>query len=424
MNDWSYALDFFMKGAMLLLMTLGLGVAVVMPGIEQWSRRFFIIFFAVLTLFILLYLINAINAIFYGNPNIASAAKIVYCLESALVSVPVPMMTVYLLHCRGENPCKSALFRGAFALWILYLILLTVARFTSFLYYITPDNRFCRGSWYPFITAPLTAIMLLNITGVILSRNKLSKKNFYALLICLIPLTVAIFLYTFVPLHWFVDIALFISALSVFGLILSEQIEQYLRQQREIARQRANIMVLQMRPHFIYNTMMSIYCLCNQDPKKARQVTMDFTTYLRKNFTAIACENTIPFSEELEHARAYLSVERVQFEDSLFIDYDTPHIRFRVPPLTLQPIVENAVKHGLDPDSAPLHISIRTRETDFGSEILVEDDGPGYEPADDHEPHIALANIRQRLKMMCGGKMTIMPREGGGTVLKVIIPRQ
>ena len=170
--------------------------------------------------------------------------------------------------------------------------------------------------------------------------------------------------------------------------------------------------------------MMSIYYLCAQDSKKAQQVTLDFTSYLRKNFSAIASENTIPFVNELEHTRAYLAVEQVQFEDGLFVEYDTPHTRFRVPPLTLQPIVENAVKHGMDPDSAPLRICIRTRETDAGHEITVEDNGPGFAQTnmDESEPHIALANIQQRLEIMCGGKLTVMPREGGGTVVKVILP--
>ena len=177
-----------------------------------------------------------------------------------------------------------------------------------------------------------------------------------------------------------------------------------------------------MRPHFIYNTMMSIYYLCRQNPDLAQQVTLDFTTYLRKNFTAIASDRLIPFSEELEHTRAYLAVEQAQFDGRLFVDYDTPHMDFSVPPLTLQPIVENAVKHGMDPDAEPLHIWIRTGRTASGSEITVENSGAPFEPADDGEPHIALGNIRQRLEMMCRGQMTITPREGGGTVVKVTIP--
>ena len=183
-------------------------------------------------------------------------------------------------------------------------------------------------------------------------------------------------------------------------------------------------MVLQMRPHFIYNTMMSIYYLCKQDADKAQQVTLDFTTYLRKNFTAIAGEELVPFKDELEHTRAYLAVEQAQHEDMLYVEYDTPHVNFSVPPLTLQPLVENAVKHSLDPNGDPLRIYVRTQQTDTDSEIIVENNGLDYQPADDNEPHIALSNIQQRLKMMCKGELTITPREGGGTVVKVSIPQQ
>ena len=95
---------------------------------------------------------------------------------------------------------------------------------------------------------------------------------------------------------------------------------------------------------------------------------------------------------------------------------------FRVPPLTLQPLVENAVKHGMDPDGNPLNISVTTRQTPSGSEIIVEDDGPGFSSTDNNDLHIALENIRQRLEMMCKGQLEIAPRDGGGTVVKVTIP--
>ena len=147
----------------------------------------------------------------------------------------------------------------------------------------------------------------------------------------------------------------------MYSFILSDQIEQDRRQQqeiadqqreianqqreianqqREIANQRASVMVLQMRPHLIYNTLMTIYSLCNRDPQKARQVTLDFTDYLRNNFNAVASDSTIPFSTELEHTLAYLAVEQAQYDDMLVVDYNTPFTYFRLPPLTLQPIVE------------------------------------------------------------------------------------
>jgi LytS/YehU family sensor histidine kinase len=123
--------------------------------------------------------------------------------------------------------------------------------------------------------------------------------------------------------------------------------------------------------------MMSIYSLCNQNPQLARQVIMDFTTYLRKNFTAVASAAPIPFSSELEHTRAYLAVEQAQYEDSLFVDYR--HAAYLVPRAAADIAAhrENAVKHGRDPLCRPFHVSIRTRKTDSGSEIVVADNGRG-----------------------------------------------
>jgi sensor histidine kinase YesM len=84
--------------------------------------------------------------------------------------------------------------------------------------------------------------------------------------------------------------------------------------------------------------------------------------------------------------------------------------------------VENAIKHGMDPEVGPLHIFIRTRETDYGNEIVVEDNGTGFSFPDDSNAHLALANIQQRLTLMCKGKMMILPREEGGTIVKILIP--
>ena len=167
---------------------------------------------------------------------------------------------------------------------------------------------------------------------------------------------------------------------------------------------------------------MGIYSLCKRDPEKARQVTLDFTTYLRKNFVNFASEEPVLFTDELEHTKAYLSVEQTQHEDSLFVNFDTPVTHFRIPPLTLQPIVENAVVHGIRKSNDPIHVSVTTRKTDTAVEIVVEDDGPGFRPTDDNEPHTALNNIRERLEIMCHGTLTISSRPEGGTRVTVTIP--
>ena len=421
MNDLEVFLYGSIYGVTLLLSVLGIGFTAILPGIDRWSRRFFLCYFIV---FLLLGLSAYVDVFLYYNSAPRAALYLMLFLEGLFLSLPLPMQTAYLLHCCGENLHSSRLLRLILCLWaVAFIVVLMSALFIGRFYDLTPDGLLQRGPLYPLTLLPYIAIMLFNLAETIRRRRQLSHKIFLGFLIALIPVTVALIIHIFVEIYPLLDISYVLSALVMYGFALFDQIEQDLRRQREIAHQRASIMVLQMRPHFIYNTMMTIYYLCKQDPDLAQEVTLNFTTYLRKNFTAIASERPIPFSAELEHTRAYLSVAHAQHKNRLFVDYDTPHVDFRLPPLTLQPIVENAVKHGMDPDSEPLRILIQTVRTDVGSEIIVENNGADFEPADDNdEPHIALKNIQHRLEMMCHGKMTIAPRKGGGTVVKVTIP--
>ena len=426
MSGWSDFFYVFIFGAALLLSALGMFFAAVIPGIDRWSKRFFLGYFSV---FLLCCLSSLMETVFYYYSVPKAAVYFAILLECLLLSLPLPMLTVYLLHCRGESPRSSKLLRAVLGLMAVYSVLLASAPSTGIFSYLPSDNAYRRGPLYLLLLLPLSAILLLNLAGAIRCQGRLSRKTYLSFLVALIPITAALIVQLFIDAFPLLDISYVISALAMYGFILSDQIEQDQRHQREIARQqleianqRASIMVLQMRPHFIYNTMTSIFCLCGQNPQTAQQVVKDFTAFLRKNFTAIASDAPIPFTSELEHTRAYLAVEQAVYEDSLFVDYDMPHTFFRVPPLTLQPIVENAVKHGRDPYAGPLHISIRTRKTDSGSEIVVADNGRGFELSDDNGLGIALNNIQQRLEIMCDASLTIAPNEGGGTVVTVTIP--
>ena len=427
MIDTIKLIGYCSASAMLVLMLMALIYVIVIPASDRWSKNYFIAFFSLLTACVCSCIVSAFC---YEKPELVQIEMISCFVEALLISTLMPLPTFLLLHSSKESIKDSKLARAVIILWGIYLLMMVVGQFTNIFYIITPENIFIRQKWFSLMLIPLMLIMLLNMIGLIRRRKKLSKRYYVAFLIYLLPMTVFTIIHSYVDIELILFFGVGVCALSMYSLILSDNIMQTIRQQREIveqereiARQRVGIMVLQMRPHFIYNTMTSIYYLCKQDADKAQQVTLDFTTYLRKNFTALANEELVPFKDELEHTRAYLAVEQAQHEDMLFVEYDTPHINFSVPSLTLQPFVENAVKHSLDPNGDPLRIYITTRQTEAGSEVIVENNGVDYRPADDNEPHIALSNIRQRLEMMCKGEMTIMPREGGGTVVKVIIPQ-
>ena len=277
MNDLT--LYIYLSGAELLLIGLGLGLIAIMPSIDRWSKRFFITFFSIL---LLNSCFTLVEIIFYEVPGTAPVQVVSNFWISLLTAFPLPMLTVFLLHSCGENWRKSPLFLAVLVLYSLYFILVVIAQFTSSIYYVTQDGHLHTGALYPLAIAPLVAIGLLTLASLIRRRSKLTRKLFLGILIALVPLTVALIIHLFVTVFLLVDICIVILALLMYGIILSDQFDQYMRQQREIAHQQASILVLQMRPHFIHNTLISIYYLCKQNPEQAQKVTLDFNNYLEK----------------------------------------------------------------------------------------------------------------------------------------------
>ncbi|MBR0513494.1 MAG: histidine kinase [Clostridia bacterium] len=421
MTNWIDLINFAFAVGGLLVAVMGLVLSRSITFMDRRTRRFFIAFFSMIIAYIVSDLASQISIELLG-PAFRGLSLAGIFLESLFSSLLLPLLTLYLLYCIGKGRRRQPVIYIVVAIWIVYFALLVVTQFTTEIYTVTADNVYQRGDLYPVLLVPPIILMAVNLAVFVRGRDQLSAKQRKAFMCyLLIPLGCMLVQAMSYGLLMIV-IGTSVGAMLMFLFVLRDQTDRYIRQQEESIRQRNNVMLLQMRPHFIYNTMMSIYYLCKQDPDRAQQVILDFTTYLRKNFTAMAREETISFSEEMEHTRAYLAVEQVRFEGKLYVEFDTPHTAFRLPPLTLQPVVENAVKHGVDPEADPLHITVHTRKTDCGSEIIVTDTGPGYEPANDNEPHIALANIRERLKMMCGGELVISGRDGGGTAVTIVIP--
>ena len=201
-------------------------------------------------------------------------------------------------------------------------------------------------------------------------------------------------------------------------------VRRTIRQRTELRDARATALLNQIRPHFIHNTLTSIYYLCDSDPQTAKKLVRDFNKHLRANFTSLSVKTPIGFDEEMENVRAYLSVEQVRFSDKLFVEYDLAHTAFRLPALTIQPLVENAVKHNVDSGKPPVHICIRSLKTDGGSTVVIEDDGSGGtgELPDAAHSHVGLQNVADRLELQCSGTLTVSPRPEGGTVVTVFIP--
>ena len=187
-----------------------------------------------------------------------------------------------------------------------------------------------------------------------------------------------------------------------------------------------SIMLSQIQPHFLYNTLNSIYQLCETNPMRARSMVNSFAEYLRNNLSSLEETGLISFETELEHVNTYLEIEKVRFEDTLEIEYDIKCVDFSLPVLTVQPIVENAVKHGTSKKRGGGKVIISTDEEQDCYVIRVSDTGCGFDPTkprNDGKRHVGIENVKQRLANMCSGSLSIESEIGVGTIATIRIPK-
>ena len=185
------------------------------------------------------------------------------------------------------------------------------------------------------------------------------------------------------------------------------------------------IMLSQIQPHFIYNTLGTIERMCLKDPQKANELVRNFSLYLRGNFSELDNAKPIRFSQEMNHVKHYTDIEQVRFPDMTF-SFEMKSEDFSLPALTVQPIVENAIKHGLMKLEKGGSIRVNSYETDTHYCISVEDDGVGFDTSKllDEKKHIGIRNIRDRLKVMVGGTLEIESTQGVGTKVLITIPKE
>ena len=204
--------------------------------------------------------------------------------------------------------------------------------------------------------------------------------------------------------------------------------EKIYKLENELLQNQISIMLSQIRPHFLYNALVAIQELCLIDPETASDAVADFSMYLRGNMDSLAIKDPIPFEKELHHVETYLSLEKKRFGDRLSIAYDIKSRDFLLPVLTLQPIVENAVRHGVTMREEGGSVTVSTHETKRGAVITVKDDGVGFNsrrvPKNGERSHVGIENVRSRLVSMCGGSLAIQSKPTIGTTAVITIPKR
>lgn len=197
--------------------------------------------------------------------------------------------------------------------------------------------------------------------------------------------------------------------------------------EKELGEINTTLMISQIQPHFLYNALNTIKYTIKKDPKVAESAIIKFSNYLRANMDSLTQKEPIPIEKELSHVKNYIDIEQLRFGDRLHIEYDIADIDFTIPALTIQPIVENAIKHGVNqkPEGGTVKISVSESDTEYM--VCVEDDGVGYdvnEVKNDGRSHVGVTNITKRLQSMMGAEINTISTIGEGTTVTVKIPKK
>lgn len=186
----------------------------------------------------------------------------------------------------------------------------------------------------------------------------------------------------------------------------------------------------QIHPHFLFNALNTVVSYVRTEPPKARELICDLSTFLRHNMENESYLTTL--DQELDHVKAYVKIEQARFGDKLRISYEIDEdIRAKIPNLIIQPLVENALKHGYDTDKGCINVDVRVKNTDTCIVVEIEDDGVGisnkciekvYSGAECIEG-IGLVNVHTRLRLLYGQGLEI-DNQNLGTTVRFQIPKE
>lgn len=309
---------------------------------------------------------------------------------------------------------------------VIAMVLVVISQFTNLYYYIDAQNLYHRNTTYILSLILPMCGMLLDLSLIISYRERISKMIRTALISYIIlPFLAAIILMFYYGIS-LINIAISISLVAMFVMSMVEQNQKLAKKEQEALDLKIAILMSQTAPHFIYNTLSAIQALCEIDPMKAKETVEEFALYLRGNLNSLTEKNLIPFEQELEHVKAYLSIEQKRFGERVKVKYDIRENNFRLPPLTLQPLAENAVKHGLCKKDDGGTLVIQTWQEGDDIKITICDDGTGFDVdklKTKSMEHIGIRNVRKRMKEMCNGTLVIESEPGKGTRVVLTMPR-
>lgn len=378
----------------------------------------------------LLLFMDALAWGFRGYPGIVGyymvriSNFIVFLMSDVIVLLFHAYVCAYIFNEEQEEEPKRV--KLVYAIGAVGIALVIVSQFTNLYYYFDADNFYHRNTMHPLSLIVGVACMVLDLSLLIQYHRRIKKETFLSMISYIVLPGIATVILIFVYGVSLINIALTISAIAMFVAAMHEQSKELTEKEKELYDLKIDVMLSQIKPHFIYNTLTTIKHLCKTDQDMAADTIDEFARYLRGNLDSLTLKESIPFEQELEHVKSYLAIEKKRFGERIQVVYDIETENFRLPALTLQPIVENAVKHGITGKQSGGTIYISTAEGTEDYVIKVRDDGVGFETSASQSEsggnHVGIWNVRSRIESMCHGKLNIYSVLGEGTIVEIRLP--
>lgn len=343
-------------------------------------------------------------------------------------AVTAPFLVVFLKYVveylSSYGRVSSIYMRIGLVMAGFHLVGCVLTPFTGLYYVISEENIYRRGG-----AVLLASILPVAVYGMTTFLTWKFRKTLRPRII------VALLSYVWIPLlgqiiqNFFRGVATLNPAitLSILFIFFNLQLDrdlQHEKDKQELAEANIRVMLSQIQPHFLYNTLAVIRGLCDMDPVGAKEAINDFSLFLRANMDSLTNIHPISFEQELMHVKSYLNLGQQMYEDELEVVYDIRTTEFMVPALSLQPIVENALHKGIRKKEGGGTIVIRTEERKEDFRITVADNGAGFDMKDlKKQGHIGIENVKKRLEVMCGGTLDIDSIPGKGTTVYMNIPK-
>ena len=284
---------------------LGLLQTLIGRFVEKRARSFFITLFSVLNVYVLSLLIRELTYDHMGSGWVI-LSQFLFFAQGFLAATITIIITAFLLDQCGIRPyTQNAMFRTAVILYIVYAALLIANLFNKKIYYINDFNAYSRGEWFPVLIIPTIFIMIINLVILYQNRGVLSAWQMRAFFIySMVPL-ISMVIQAFVFGVHFIAISSVISALFALTYIMYDQAERNYKMESENDKLKMDIMLAQIQPHFLFNSLITIKNLIRKDPIKAEKGITEFTDFLRHNMDSLTVDTPILFEEELTHVKEW-----------------------------------------------------------------------------------------------------------------------